>query len=193
MVKGPVPVSPAIAATFNAMTPSGAQLTSFFFFFFFFYFFFFFQLPKKTSTKPHTKERAVMILTTLELLRNPSQSERQKEWGPKSLYPIAHLPLPPPPHAHTQVQRRRGSSRTPRASKLRSKEKAQIHTHAQKKQKETKKGDENTRRKIGTESLNWGWKSDVGILLGGVSVRLLLNLGAISNFSSTRRGPNIHL
>jgi hypothetical protein len=40
MVKGPVPVSPAIAATFNAMTPSGAQLTSFFFFFFF-------QLPKK--------------------------------------------------------------------------------------------------------------------------------------------------
>lgn len=38
MVKGPVPVSPAIAATFNAMTPSGAQLTSSFFFF---------QLPKK--------------------------------------------------------------------------------------------------------------------------------------------------
>jgi hypothetical protein len=38
MVKGPVPVSPAIAATFNTMTPSGAQLTSFFFFF---------QLPKK--------------------------------------------------------------------------------------------------------------------------------------------------
>jgi hypothetical protein len=141
MVKGPVPVSPAIAATFNAMTPSGAQLTSFFFFFFFFffYFFFFFQLPKKTSTKPHTKERAVMILTTLELLRNPSQSERQKEWGPKSLYPIAHLPLPPPPHAHTQVQRRRGSSRTPRASKLRSKEKARGYTRAQKKQKETKK------------------------------------------------------
>jgi hypothetical protein len=39
MVKGPVPVSPAIAATFNTMTPSGAQLTSFFFFFF--------QLPEK--------------------------------------------------------------------------------------------------------------------------------------------------
>jgi hypothetical protein len=114
-----------------------------------------------------------MILTTLEHGRNPSKSERQKEWGPKSLYPIATPPAPQ------------------RASKLRSKEKAQKHTHAEK-AKANQKGDENTRRKMATESLNWGWKSDVGILLGGVSVRLLLNLGAISHFSSTRRGPNIH-
>jgi hypothetical protein len=49
MVKGPVPVSPAIAATFNAMTPSGAQLTSFFFFLL--------QLPKKLlPNRTHKKE-----------------------------------------------------------------------------------------------------------------------------------------
>ncbi len=126
-----------------------------------------------------------MILTTLEHRRNPSKSERQKEWGPKPLYPIA-TPAP-------QVQRRRGSSRTPRASKLRSKEKAQKHTHARTKSKRKPKRRRKTRRTMTTESLNWGWKSDVGILLGGVSVRLLLNLGAISHFSSTRRGSNIHL
>jgi hypothetical protein len=129
-----------------------------------------------------------MILTTLEHGRNPSKSERQKEWGPKSLYPIATPPPPPPTHKCKGEEEAPGLQR---ASKLRSKEKAQKHTHAEK-AKANQKGDENTRRKMATESLNWGWKSDVGILLGGVSVRLLLNLGAISHFSSTRRGPNIH-
>jgi hypothetical protein len=181
MVKGPVPVSPAIAATFNAMTPSGAQLTSFFFFLL--------QLPKNFYQTAHTK-RAVMILTTLEHRRNPSKSEKQKEWGPKSLYPIAPPPPPPPTHTSAKEKRKLQDSKSFKTPEQR--ESPKTHTRVQK-AKGNKKGDENTRRKMTTESLNWGWKSDAGILLGGVSVRLLLNLGAISHFSSTIKASNIHL
>jgi len=135
MVKGPVPVSPAIAATFNAMTPSGAQLTSFFFFFFFF-------LPtsQKNFYQTAHKRKSCNDPDHFGTPKKSLQVRETKRVGPKILVSDCTPPvLPPPPHTHTQVQRRRGSSRTPRASKLRSKEKAQIHTRARKNQKETKK------------------------------------------------------